>query len=452
MKRLITFILSVACLLTLSGCGNGTAKGSEKLLKARPDYPQMAPYPDETKYFMSNGEFDSDGFDKVYTAWWDDRQAQRKQPEGYAEALEDYLRKSVPQLLAGAEGENRICSPVNVYMALAMLAETTDGDSRRQILELLGSSSLEDLRAEAKAVWNANYCDDGAVTSVLANSMWLSDTVSYKSEALSSLADNYYASAYRGEMGSDELNKALQNWLNEQTGGLLSEQAEGVKTDANTLLALCSTIYFRAKWHSEFSEGRTEPRTFHSTTGDIERDFMHSSGTGSYYWSDKFSAYSKSLEGSGSMWFLLPDEGVTPEELIADGQTMDFLLSGGKQGAENAFLIVNFAVPKFDAVSDLELSESLNALGVTDVFDPAVSDFSPLTGSSGGIFLSKAQHAARVSIDEQGVTAVAYTVMIAAGAAAPPEEEVDFVIDRPFVFAITSHDGLPLFVGIVNNP
>ena len=61
-------------------------------------------------------------------------------------------------------------------------------------------------------------------------------------------------------------------------------------------------------------------------------------------------------------------------------------------------------------------------------------------------------NAARVAIDEEGVTAAAYTVMMMAGAAAPPEEEMDFVLDRPFLFAITGADGLPLFVGVVNRP
>ena len=32
------------------------------------------------------------------------------------------------------------------------------------------------------------------------------------------------------------------------------------------------------------------------------------------------------------------------------------------------------------------------------------------------------------------------------------EEEVDFILNRPFIFAITGTDGLPLFVGIVHQP
>lgn len=86
------------------------------------------------------------------------------------------------------------------------------------------------------------------------------------------------------------------------------------------------------------------------------------------------------------------------------------------------------------------------------LIDATVADFSPMTSKVAEIFLSKADHAARVAIDEEGVTAAAYTVMMMAGAAAPPEEEMDFVLDRPFLFAITGADGLPLFVGVVNRP
>ena len=48
--------------------------------------------------------------------------------------------------------------------------------------------------------------------------------------------------------------------------------------------------------------------------------------------------------------------------------------------------------------------------------------------------------------------AAAFTVMAMSGAAAPPDEieEIDFTVDRPFLFVIMSSDNLPLFTGIVN--
>ena len=450
MKRILTFLLAVISVVSLTACSQTGTTSTNKYQLSAAQYPQMAQYPDESKYTKLNGDFDSDGFDKVYDAWWADRKKQLDQPEGYTDALDSYLRAVIPQLLTEGSGENKACSPINIYMALAMLAEITDGESREQILGLLGSDDLDSLRTEASAVWNANYCDDGAVTSILASSLWLNDQISFKQETMDALATYYYASSFRGEMGSAAFDQALQNWINQQTGGLLKEQASGLTMDKETILALATTIYFRAKWSGEFSESNISPDAFHANNGDMTCDFMHQSGTNTYYWSDRFSAVSKSLEGSGAMWFLLPDEGATPEELLADDQTLNFLLSGG-ESAENKYLIVNLSVPKFDIASDLDLTESLKGMGITDVFDPSISDFSPMTNDT-EVYLSQAKHAARVAIDEEGVTAAAYTVMMMAGSAAPPEEEVDFTLDRPFVFAITGTDGLPLFVGVVHQP
>ena len=450
MKRALALLLAALSVFSLTACTQQGSANTGKYQLAAAQYPQMAQYPDESKFIKLDGDFDSEGFSEVFDAWQTDRRKQLDQSEGYTDALDGYLRALIPQLLTDGTGENKACSPINIYMALAMLAEITDGESRAQLLALLGSSDLDALRAEAAAVWNANYCDDGAVTSILASSLWLNDKIDFKQETMDALAKYYYASSFRGEMGSAAFDRALQEWIDQQTGGLLEEQASGLTMDKETILALATTIYFRAKWDGEFSEERTSPDTFHARSGDMTCDFMHQGGTNTYYWSDRFSAVAKRLENSGAMWFLLPDEGVTPEELLADEATLDFLLSGG-ESAESKYLIVNLSVPKFDIASDLDLTDSLKKMGIADVFDPAVSDFSPMTDDTEA-YLSQAKHAARVAIDEEGVTAAAYTVMMMGGAGAPPEEEVDFVLDRPFVFAITGVDGLPLFVGVVHQP
>lgn len=135
---------------------------------------------------------------------------------------------------------------------------------------------MDALRAEAAAVWNANYCDDGAVTSILASSLWLNDKISFKQASMDALAKYYYASSFRGEMGSAAFDKTLQDWIDQQTGGLLKEQASGLTMDKETILALASTIYFRAKWSGEFSEANTVPDTFHADSGDTTCDFMAS--------------------------------------------------------------------------------------------------------------------------------------------------------------------------------
>lgn len=63
-----------------------------------------------------------------------------------------------------------------------------------------------------------------------------------------------------------------------------------------------------------------------------------------------------------------------------------------------------WSVPKFDVSSDLELTDALKALGVTDVFDFDKSDFSPLIDEEKfdeSVAVMRVQHAARVKIDEK---------------------------------------------------
>lgn len=67
--------------------------------------------------------------------------------------------------------------------------------------------------------------------------------------------------------------------------------------------------------------------------------------------------------------------------------------------------------------------------------------------------MTQVQHAARVKVDEKGCEAAAFTAITADAASAMPEElpVVEMNLNRPFAFMITGVDGLPLFLGTVNN-
>ena len=452
-KRFLSLLLCI--LLLFTACSSATptepALKESKGLLAAPEYPEMFPYPDEMSFFdEKSGEFDSEGFDAVYTAWREDRQAQYDQPEGYADGMDKFFRSSIPAFLESEEGANAVCSPLNLYMALALLAEVTDGQTRQQVLSLLNAGTIGSLRTQAGHVWNAHYCADSASTCVLANSVWLDDALAYDPDTLQTLADSYYASTFQGDLGTPEMDALLQSWINEQTGGLLEEQAQNLHMEPETVLALASTIYYRAKWSAEFSESTNTQDVFHGTAGDVTATYMHNTlSYGPYYWGEDFGAVALGLEDGSSMWLVLPDEGLTPEDLLSSGHALDLIL-GEKANYENKkSLRVNLSLPKFDVTADRRMNDVLQALGIVDAFDAETADFSPILPED-VCWLDSVDHAARVAIDEEGVTAAAYTVMMMCGAGMPPAEEMDFTLDRPFLFVITSRDGLPLFAGVVN--
>lgn len=410
------------------------------------EYPELTPYPD-----IRNEEMQGDALIDAIKAWQDEQSQQKASYEILSPNLNSFLMSSIPEFLSDAGTENRVYSPINVYMALSMLAELTDGDSRQQILDLVGTDSIDTLRKETNAVWNAHYSDDGRLTSILSSSIWLNENVGFNESVMKTLSGNYYASSYRGNMADPEFTKMLQTWLNENTGGMLKDQIDGVEMDPSTVMALATTIYYQASWTDKFMEDWNDELPFRTPDGDVTSTFMCETRLrDKYYWGEKFGAISKSLDG-GTMWFILPDEGYNPSDLLSDSETMDFIVSGGKW-SKTKEMEIWFKTPKFDVSSQFSLTDGLERLGVTDVFDNCKSNFTPMTTETKKLAITHATHGARVMIDEEGCTASAYTAMLNGTGAPEKAERIDFVLDRPFIFVITSEVGLPLFVGVVNQP
>lgn len=414
-------------------------------LVAAPEYPKMEQKPNYDDYGS-----DWKAYDAANDAWRNSQNQQYDQPDGYANSLTAFFAASMAEFLKG-EG-NPTYSPLNVYMAMAMLAETTGGNSRQQILDLFGLDTIEQLREQASYVWNAHYSDDGETTLLMANSIWLDEAYSFHQNTAELLADRYYASSFSGDLGAAEMNKQLQTWLDANTGGLLTEQAQNVVLDPLTVFALASTVYFSAGWEDEFSTGKTKDAIFHCADKDLMTPFMNQTFTQyTYYWGDDFGAVCLHLTGNNKMWLILPDKGHTVAEILECDDYLRMTLDPGSWENRKTYKI-NLSLPKFDVVSQQDLISGMKNLGVTDIFNSEISDFSPMTDTP-YLYVSQINHAARVAIDEEGCVAAAFTVIAMEGTGLPAElKEIDFVLDRPFLFIVSSRDNLPLFTGVVNEP
>lgn len=378
--------------------------------------------------------------------------------ESISARINHFFKSSMTQTLSAAGEENAAYSPINLYMALSLGAELTAGSTQQQILDTLGSNNLPILRQQMNTLWNACYYDDKDQV-LLANSVWLDEDLSYSQAVMDLLADNYYTDVYQGDFGSDRTGKAVTGWLNEKTGGLLKDNIQGIDLSPETVLAAYSTVYFRAMWtdYSEFSSSRNTNGIFHAPNGDREVTFMNKKEhETSYYWGSDFGAVCLGLRDGSQMWFILPDKGKTTQDVVRSGEYLPFVLGQDRPDTNTEFgerrAKVNISVPKFDIRVCGNLKEDLQALGITDVFIPGTADFSASLESSLPVWLSGVNQATRVAIDEEGVTAASYVELPAAGAAPPPDEIIDFILDRPFIFVITNRYSIPLFAGIVNKP
>lgn len=374
-------------------------------------------------------------------------------------ALTDFFAQSLAQTLSGSE-ENATYSPVNLYMALCLMAEVSD--SNEQILELLNADSREALRQQANLIWNATYRDDGDQT-LLANSVWLDNGLDYNQAVMDTLAESYYTDVYQGNLQSGRIGKAIQNWLNGNTGRMLKSDVDKLDVDPMTVMLLYSTVYYQAKWVEsvEFNKSMNTDGKFHAPGGDLDCTFMNKKEMQTnYYWAEDFGAVSLGLKDGNRMWLLLPDEGKTTDDVLLAEELSPLLFSDPFESeyANSKYVKVNLSLPKFDIRASGNLQEDLQAMGVTDVFSPETADFSGTLyghrdfGDDFAPYFSAVNQATRVAIDEKGVTAASYIEIPGVGAAQPPEEIIDFILDRPFVFVITSRYNVPLFAGVVNEP
>ena len=392
---------------------------------------------------------DRDAWRQELDRWDAEREQRSATAEEALENMRGFLQDSCNEFLSGSS-DNQLYSPINAYIGLAMTAELTAGQTRQQILDTLGVTGLPSLRQQISALWETAYQDDGNEICTLANALWLDESLTYQQQPMDVLAHDYYASVYRQDLSSQRALRDIRAWLNNNTGGLLKDSVDNIQLPEETVLALYSTIYFQAKWQEEFNASKNTSDTFHAPSGNVTCTFMNQKlRQMNYYWGEDYGAVSLSLKNGSRMWFILPDENKTVDNVLESGEYLQMVTAASEGWENKKYMKVNLSVPKFDIQAKQNLRSGFENMGITDLFQYGTADFSE--AFEGPVFMTAANQAVRVEIDEQGVKAAAYIELPGAGAAQPPEEIIDFVLDRPFLFII-SDSGIPLFTGTVNEP
>ena len=348
------------------------------------------------------------------------------------------------------EGENTLISPLSVLYALAMTANGADGETLTQMEKVLGMDvdnlnsymlSLLDLLPESK---------DYKMS--LANSIWFKDDPDFIVEQsfLQTNADYYGAGAYKAAFDEGTRND-INNWVKEHTDGMIPEIIDEIPDEA--IMYLVNALAFDAKWADEYEEHQIREGRFTMEDGTRQDvDMMHSEEY-TYLEDDLATGFIKYYKDRKYAFVaMLPNEGVTVSQYVDSltGEHLRELLNNPQD------LTVFASIPKFETEYDIEMSEVLQEMGMTDAFDWQVADFSRLgTYNVDGmnICINRVLHKTFISVSEQGTRAGAATAveMVAEGAM----EIVEFkevVLDRPFVYMlIDCETNLPFFIGTMMN-
>ena len=144
---------------------------------------------------------------------------------------------------------------------------------------------------------------------------------------------------------------------------------------------------------------------------------------------------------------LLPDEGTSLVDLLStlNGAKLYDLIS------QHHYSKVETALPKFTGSTELELTSTLEAMGVTDLFDLASADLRGMgSAANNSLYVSAVRHSTFIEVNESGTRAAAATAVEANTSGDDPSLAQQVVLNRPFLYMIVdTHACLPIFMGTV---
>lgn len=350
------------------------------------------------------------------------------------------------------DNENMACSPMSTTMALSMLANGANGNTRRQILDLMmvPGADITDLNDVCRRMIADNKNVPGA-TCQLSNSMWIDSGFPVLPAFTQTLKDIYGAEvANVNDLTSDDTRERINNWINTNTGGLLPNFLE--QNIPEKTVALINAINFAAFWNAPFDPNDTQKKAFTNYDGSTTQADMMSQKADKvtcyqYYADSKMTVLEMGLAMNHyNLMIILPNERCNMRDFLKEFTSESL----GNIFRNSSTCFANIELPRFSVNYGAGLIPFLKRLGMQDAFDPYKANFKNLTERD-KFYISLIQQKTKFIVDEEGVKAASATIVNGNGVDINQFPTVDFKVDRPFAFILYSPQNFSvLFNGYVN--
>ncbi len=326
------------------------------------------------------------------------------------------------------KGYNYLISPFGASMALGMLANGAQGETLKEITDMLkiGDSSLDDLNECSRTLINAFTAPENQIAMKVTNHLH---------------SNNYQIQPnYLSKVG--EFYNAIQT--NDE-----DECLNGEKLD----FAIIDVIEFQGRWDEVFNKDKTESGIFRNadaTEGEVY--FMNMEQTAFVAEDDKCRILSKGMDkGSFSFYFILPSGDNTIEDVICqlDQDYWEKIAHGFKRYS------VNISIPKFKLEEDETfLNDPVKSLGMVKAFDKRNAELPDILMDMNSLpicpYIEVFKQRSSINVDEEGAEIKVVTIIGMMGSAYP-FEKTEFILDRPFIYVISENStGAILFMGKVS--
>lgn len=338
--------------------------------------------------------------------------------------------------------KNYLISPYSIEIALNMLKEGANGNTRKEIEDVVTNRKINDVSIKNRVK--------------IANAIFIKDT--YKNKVKKDYS-NLLVNNYNSEVIYDKFENpdVINNWVNDKTDGMIKKILDFIPGDF--VLGLANALAIDVEWDDPFDCSLTNSNTFTKENGEeIDVEMMHKTFdySSAKYLSSKdakgivisYKSYDKKTgkedyENGRSLEFvgILPNNSVDEYISSLTSEKISNLIDSGKYASSK--FEINLSLPRFSYSYDVpNFIDVLNALGIKDAFNFDTADFTNIMDKKDmkdNLYVSDAIHKTYIDLNEKGTKAAAVTYFgMKDSAAIMPEEKesVSIKFDKPFIYMI----------------
>ena len=348
--------------------------------------------------------------------------------------------------------ENHVFSPLSIATCYSMLYDGTDGKTKQELKNMLHYNDSFNHLHEIKNMLLKNAINDTKENTYLdiAQCIMMDGPNVVKQTYVDKLTDYYYAEIFKS------IDKQLAaDWVNGKTKDFLDVKPDDFNFNINTTVVLLNTIYAKAPWAIAdlFKEKNNANRTF--TTRDNTKSsvafMIGSQEDTSYYLAETYRIASLPYKHDMYLNILLPNEGSDYDAVLKDQEALKSLVNYQNIG-KNQYGTINWKLPKFKIQQKYDLMEVLRGLGLDETFSDTPNFANMVEPDLEGLlYIGSSRHDAGIEVSNEGVEAAAYTVIEIETKSAMPSKPVVFDVNHPFAYSLTTSEGYPLFMGVINS-
>lgn len=376
-----------------------------------------------------------------------------EQTPDFARQTNTFGFKLMEKVRTSVNDDNVVISPTSIGVALSMLMNGADNQTRQQIATLLGitQSDLSKYNTAVGEFLDSAVSSDSELEIELANAIFTAKTKKIDPAFLKTVQREFQARAKELDFAGDPAAAVakINDWVSDKTHGKIPKLFDSLAAD--TEMVVTNALYFNAKWSQPFEVTSTTNRTFTTkSNAKVQVPTMNLCERLPYI--DRAEYQAVSLAYGDDRRFVmdvyLPKQGVTLDKVMAVLNESALSKKNAEDFSQNSTL-VQLYLPRFKVSFARKLNADLISLGMMDAFNDKKADFGKLFTGGGRYAVDLVQHNTFIDVTEVGTEAAAATgISITAITSVDTTQPVLVNVNKPFLFTIRdTTSGAILFMG-----